>query len=189
MTVTETSIPDVLRITPQIHEDDRGFFLETWNQSEYEKLGISFPFTQDNLSRSHQSVLRGIHYQSRSAAQGKLVRVCRGSVYDVAVDLRPESPTFGKWHGEILSEENRAMLWIPPGFGHGFLVLSNFADFAYKCCGGRVPSAERTLAWNDPSVNIAWPLPWGFRPILSTKDSVGLSLEAAWEEESLTECS
>jgi dTDP-4-dehydrorhamnose 3,5-epimerase len=185
MIATETSLPDVLRITPQVFADDRGFFLETWNEKEYQKLGISFPFTQDNLSRSHQSVLRGIHYQSRSAAQGKLVRVSRGSVYDVAVDLRPESPTFGQWHGEILSEENRTMLWIPPGFGHGFLVLSNIADFAYKCCGERVPSVERTLAWNDTAVNISWPLPWGFKPILSEKDSRGRSLSEVKQEESL----
>jgi dTDP-4-dehydrorhamnose 3,5-epimerase len=185
MQVTETSLSGVLRITPQIHEDDRGFFLETWNEEEYQKFEMSFRFTQDNLSRSHQSVLRGIHYQSRSAAQGKLVRVCRGSVYDVAVDLRPQSPTFGQWHGEILSEENRAMLWIPPGFGHGFLVLSNVADLAYKCCGKRVPQAERTLAWNDPTTNISWPIPWGFKPILSIKDSTGISLDSVWEEESL----
>jgi len=156
-------------IEPQVHGDARGFFMESWNRQKLAVAGIHADFTQDNHSRSIRSVLRGLHYQAGDAAQGKLVRAARGSVFDVIVDLRRSSPTFGRWHGEVLSEENQRQIWVPPGFAHGFLVLSESADLLYKVTGRWQPEAERTLAWNDAEVGVSWPLE-GREPILSEKD-------------------
>lgn len=180
--VEQTSLSGVLRLIPKVYSDDRGEFSVKWNLSEMERIGIKEKFTQDNFSVSKKNVLRGIHYQTGGYYQGKLVSVLIGEVYDVAVDLRPMSKTFGKWHGEILSGENRNILWIPPGFGHAFLVLSEVAKFSYKCSGAYNKDAERTLAWNDPKLNIPWPLGTS-SPILSEKDSNGMSFEEVREEE------
>jgi len=169
MKIHPTPLAGAFVIQPTVHGDARGFFMESWNQRTFAESGITADFTQDNHSRSVRSVLRGLHYQAGDAAQGKLVRAARGAVYDVIVDLRRSSPTFGKWHGEVLSEENQRQIWAPPGFAHGFLVLSESADFLYKCTGRWQPDAERTLAWNDPEVGVAWPLE-GTAPILSEKD-------------------
>jgi len=164
-----TPLAGAVLIEPRVHGDARGFFMETWNQRTLAEAGIRAEFTQDNHSRSVRSVLRGLHFQAGDAAQGKLVRVARGAVYDVIVDLRRGSPTFGRWNAEVLSEENHLQLWAPPGFAHGFLVVSECADVLYKCTGRWEPDAERTLAWNDPEVGVAWPLE-GTAPILSEKD-------------------
>jgi dTDP-4-dehydrorhamnose 3,5-epimerase len=180
--VENTSIEEVKRFVSEEHIDERGSFFVKWEKEQFESYGIKESFTQDNFSISKRNVLRGIHYQVGPFSQGKLVHVVRGSVYDVAVDIRPMSKTFGQWHGEILSEENRAMLWIPPGFGHGFLVLSDVAEFSYKCSGAYNKKAERTIAWNDPKLNISWPLGES-SPILSEKDSNGLSFDRVREEE------
>lgn len=167
MNIIETSLSDCLIIEPKTYEDDRGFFLETFNLNRYQKLAaINLPFVQDNHSQSKNKVLRGLHFQ-KTKPQGKLVRVLRGEVFDVAVDLRKKSPTFGSWEGVILSDNNKRQLWVPPGFAHGFLVLSNFADFEYKCTDYYDPNDEGSLLWNDPDVNINWPLN---DPILSLKD-------------------
>lgn len=176
MKVHPTPLAGAFVIQPTVHGDARGFFMESWNQRKLVEAGIHAEFTQDNHSRSARWVLRGLHCQAGDAAQGKLVRVVRGAVYDVIVDLRRSSPTFGQWHGEVLSEENHRQVWVPPGFAHGFLVLSESADFLYKCTGRWQPDAERTLAWNDPEVGVAWPLE-GTTPILSEKDrTLGRSL-------------
>ena len=157
MQAIPTEIPDVIELVPKVFGDERGFFLETWNERIYRDAGMTASFVQDNWSRSRRGILRGLHYQLQRP-QGKLVRVTRGSVFDVAVDLRRSSVTFGKHVGRVLSEENKHALWIPPGFAHGFLVISDEADFAYKCTEFYAPEFDRTLAWNDPAIDIAWPL-------------------------------
>ena len=170
MNITETKIPAVKLIEPKVFGDERGFFMETWNQKAFREAGINATFVQDNHSRSVKNTLRGLHYQIRQP-QGKLVRVTRGEVFDVAVDLRTNSPTFGQWVGEYLSEENKRMLWVPPGFAHGFLVTSDTADFQYKCTDFYAPEHERTIAWDDVKLSIKWPLPLKGNLILSAKDS------------------
>jgi dTDP-4-dehydrorhamnose 3,5-epimerase len=155
--IETTSLPGVLILTPRCFADARGYFLETFQAPRYADAGIGAPFVQDNLSRSVCGTLRGLHYQV-GAAQGKLVFVVRGAAFDVAVDLRRSSPTFGRWFGTVLSDENHAQLWIPEGFAHGFLALSDVCDFAYKVTAPYAPADERTLRWNDPSVGIDWPL-------------------------------
>jgi dTDP-4-dehydrorhamnose 3,5-epimerase len=173
MKVVETAIPDVLIIEPKVFGDERGFFFESYNAQKFTELtGIKAEFVQDNHSRSAKNVLRGLHYQIKQP-QGKLVRVVAGAVFDVAVDLRKSSPTFGKWEGVELSAENKRMLWIPPGFSHGFLVLSDYAEFLYKTTDYWAPEHERCIAWNDPDLAIAWPLA-GVQPALSAKDSDGI---------------
>jgi dTDP-4-dehydrorhamnose 3,5-epimerase len=173
MKIHAMSIPDVKVVEPKVFGDDRGFFFESYNQKQIaELLEISDSFVQDNHSRSAQGVLRGLHFQTKNV-QGKLVRVVSGEVFDVAVDLRKDSPTLGKWFGIVLSEQNKKMLWIPPGFAHGFLVLSPFADFLYKTTNFYDPSSEVCLRWNDPHVGIEWP--WDGVPSLSAKDSTGKS--------------
>lgn len=174
MQVIETKIPDVKIINPKVFGDQRGFFLETFEQKRYqEKLEINLTFVQDNHSRSQKNVLRGLHFQKQNP-QGKLVRVVRGEVFDVAVDIRKDSLTYGKWVGVLLSEENKSQLWIPPGLAHGFLVLSDIADFEYKCTNYYDPNSEGCLLWNDPTVNITWPIS---TPILSEKDKLGKTLQ------------
>ncbi len=178
MKFTATKIPDVVVIEPVVHGDERGFFIETWRENLYKEAGIDASFVQDNHSRSSIGALRGLHYQVNKP-QGKLVRVIQGEVFDVAVDLRKSSPTFGQWAGDILSADNRKLMWIPPGFAHGFLVLSEIAEFTYRCTDYYAPEHERTLAWNDADVAIDWPLPDGREPLLSDKDRNGASLEDA----------
>ncbi len=169
MKVTKTAIPEVLLVEPTVFGDDRGFFYESYNAKEWqEQTGLQTSFVQDNHSRSAKNVLRGIHYQIKQA-QGKLVRVVVGEVFDVAVDLRKSSPTFGQWVGERLSAENKKSLWVPEGFGHGFLVLSEFAEFLYRTTNFYAPEHERGLAWNDSSIDIDWPLDGP--PLLSEKDA------------------
>jgi len=173
MQVFDTAIPDVKLIEPKVFGDDRGFFLESFQAERYaQQAGITLPFVQDNHSRSAQNVLRGLHFQ-RSKPQGKLVRVVRGEVLDVAVDIRRGSSTFGNVVAEILSEDNKRQLWIPPGLAHGFVVLSETADFEYKCTDYYDPSDEGSLIWNDPDLNIDWRVT---DPILSAKDAQGLRL-------------
>jgi dTDP-4-dehydrorhamnose 3,5-epimerase len=177
MKIIETKIPDVLIIEPQIYGDDRGFFFESYNQKLFtETTGVSLNFVQDNHSRSQQNVLRGLHYQIKYP-QGKLVRVSYGKVFDVAVDIRKSSPTFGQWVGEILSAENKRQMWIPPGFAHGFLVLSEIADFLYKTTEYYAPSYDRSILWNDPEIGINWPLE--NPPVLSNKDQNAKPLKLA----------
>ena len=168
MKVIKTKLKDCVIIEPQVFGDDRGFFLETFQAERYSRLvGINLPFVQDNHSRSSRSVLRGLHFQ-KIKPQGKLVRVVQGEVYDVALDIRKGSPTFGQWEGVILSEGNKRQFWVPPGFAHGFLVLSDTADFEYKCTDYYDPSDEGSILWNDPDLDISWPLA---DPILSNKDA------------------
>lgn len=170
MKATPTAIPDVLLIEPKVFGDERGFFLESFNQKAFDAaVGRHVAFVQDNHSRSARGVLRGLHYQLPPHAQGKLVRVTRGAVYDVAVDIRPDSPTYGRWVGVELSGENHRQLWIPPGLAHGFLVTSESADFLYKTTEFYTPAAERAIRWNDPALAIEWPLA-GLTPTLSAKD-------------------
>lgn len=176
MNVIETELAGVLILEPRVFGDARGFFMESYNRRRFAELGLPTDFVQDNHSRSARNVLRGLHYQIVQA-QGKLVRVVRGAVYDVAVDLRRSSPTFGRWGGVELTEENNRMLWIPPGYAHGFLVLSEYADFLYKTTDFYAPEHERCLLWNDPALGIAWPLDG--EPILSTKDKLGSTLAEA----------
>ncbi|MFM2062112.1 MAG: hypothetical protein RLZZ507_1782 [Cyanobacteriota bacterium] len=171
MKVVKTDIPDVLIIEPQIFGDERGFFYESYNEKAFlEKVGISSHFVQDNHSRSLKNVLRGLHYQIQQP-QGKLVRVVVGEVFDVAVDLRKSSATFGQWVGVYLSAENKHQFWIPPGFAHGFVVLSEYAEFLYKTTDYYAPQYDRTLLWNDPDLAISWPIDG--EPIVSAKDKVG----------------
>ncbi len=172
MKVTPTSLPEVLLIEPQVFGDDRGYFFESWNQRQLdERVGQPLRFVQDNHSKSRRGVLRGLHYQVQQA-QGKLVRVVQGQVFDVAVDLRRSSPRFGQWAGVRLSAEAKQQLWIPPGFAHGFLVLSDTAEFLYKTTDYYAPAAERALAWDDSQVGIRWPLAEvGGSPSLSGKDA------------------
>jgi dTDP-4-dehydrorhamnose 3,5-epimerase len=176
--VVPLAIPDVLLIEPVVHGDDRGFFFETWHAERYAAAGIALPFVQDNHSRSVRGTLRGLHYQIEQP-QGKLVRVTAGEVFDVAVDLRRSSATFGRWVGATLSETNRRQLWVPPGFAHGFYVTAASADLLYKCTAFYAPQYDRALRWDDPEVNVAWPLVEGHRPILSAKDAAGLALRDA----------
>mgnify|MGYP000504091878 CR=1 FL=1 len=167
MNIIETGLQGCVIIEPKVFGDDRGFFLETYHASRYSDLAkISLPFVQDNHSRSSKGVLRGLHFQ-RKKPQGKLVRVVIGEVFDVAIDIRSDSDTFGQWEGVILSEENKKQLWVPPGFAHGFVVLSDTADFEYKCTDYYDPSDEGSILWNDPGLNIPWPIKL---PILSEKD-------------------
>ena len=173
MTIEPTPLAGVVVIRPKVFGDDRGFFFESWNRKQCQDAGIPTDFVQDNHSRSRQGILRGLHYQTEQP-QGKLVRVAAGEVFDVAVDLRNDSPTCGQWFGCMLSAENKAQLWVPPGFAHGFYVLSPYADFLYKCSDYYHPESEVTLAWNDPTVAIDWPLVNGQPPELSAKDDAGL---------------
>lgn len=167
MNIIKTKLHDCLIIEPKIFGDERGFFMETFRAERYAELaGITLPFVQDNHSRSSHEVLRGLHYQ-KTKPQGKLVRVVRGEVFDVAVDIRQDSPTFSQWEGVILSEENKTQFWVPPGFAHGFVVLSDTADFEYKCTDYYDPSDEGSIMWDDPDLNIAWPIK---HPKLSHKD-------------------
>lgn len=178
MTITPTKIPDVFIIEPKVFGDERGFFFESFNQKNFtEKTGITSEFVQDNHSRSVQGVLRGLHYQIQQT-QGKLLRVVVGEIFDVAVDMRKSSPTFGEWVGCILSAENKRQFWIPPGFAHGFLVTSDIAEVLYKTTDYYAPNYERSLLWNDPDVGIDWPLE-GITPILSAKDQAGQPLKTA----------
>ena len=174
MKIIETALPGVLIIEPRVFGDARGFFMETWNAQAFRKAGLDVQFVQDNHSRSQKGVLRGLHFQNPSP-QGKLVRVAQGAVFDVAVDLRASSPTFGKWVGVELSAANKRMFWVPEGFAHGFLTLEDDTDFLYKCTAPYAPQSEHTLAWNDPAVGIEWPA-IGMAPIISDKDARGLSL-------------
>jgi len=177
MKVIRTEIPDVLLLEPRVSADERGFFLESWSAREFRStVGFDIQFVQDNHSRSPFGVLRGLHYQIRQP-QGKLVRVVRGRVFDVAVDLRMSSATFGRWVGTELSEHNHRQIWVPPGFAHGFLVLSESADFLYKTTDYYAPEQERCLIWNDPEIGIDWPL--DREPVLSAKDRLGLPFSKA----------
>jgi dTDP-4-dehydrorhamnose 3,5-epimerase len=169
-----TRLPEVVLIEPKVFGDARGFFMETWEAKKFADGGIDAKFVQDNHSRSSRWVLRGLHYQLRHT-QGKLVRVTEGEVFDVAVDVRRSSPTFGQWAGEYLSAENRRMLWVPPGFAHGFVVLSERVDFLYKCTDYYDPASECTLLWNDPTIGVEWPIPLGVEPIISEKDRNGIA--------------
>jgi dTDP-4-dehydrorhamnose 3,5-epimerase len=178
MNFLPAAIPDIIRIDPQVFEDPRGFFLETYCADRMAAAGIPDHFVQDNHSGSGKNILRGLHYQIRQA-QGKLIRTVSGEIYDVAVDLRRSSPTYGRWAGELLSADNKRMLWIPPGFAHGFYVLSEWAEVLYKATDYYLPEWERTLIWNDPTVGISWPIPVGVMPILSSKDASGARLEVA----------
>ena len=175
MKFTTTPIADVVLIEPQVFGDARGFFTETWQEEKFKAAGIDATFVQDNHSRSVQWTLRGLHLQVEHP-QGKLVRVSSGSVFDVVVDLRRSSATFGAWWGVELSAENHRILWVPPGLAHGILVTAESADFLYKCTDFYSPPHERTLAWDDPTLNIRWPLPAGVSPKLSPKDARGASL-------------
>ena len=172
-----TAIPDVWIIEPKVFGDSRGFFFESYNRRTLTELGLAAEFVQDNHSRSAKGVLRGLHYQL-NRPQGKLVRVVRGSVFDVAVDIRPDSPAYGRWVGVELTEDNNKQMWVPPGLAHGFLVLSDTADFLYKTTDYYAPEFERCVAWDDPSVGIDWPIE-GLQPKLSAKDLAGQSLSAA----------
>jgi len=177
MQIIRLAIPDVLRIEPRVFGDERGFFYESFHQARFEEaVGRKVNFVQDNHSKSAHNVLRGLHYQIRQP-QGKLVRVVAGSVFDVAVDLRRSSPTFGKWVGEVLSAENKAQMWVPEGFAHGFLVLSESAEFVYKATDYYAPEHERCIIWNDSSLEIAWPL--SSSPVISEKDGRGVHLSVA----------
>ena len=174
MNIIETALPGVLIIEPRVFGDARGFFLETWNAAAFAAAGLDLTFVQDNHSRSQKGVLRGLHFQN-PGPQGKLVRVTNGAVFDVAVDLRASSPTFGQWVGVELNAANKRMFWVPEGLAHGFLTLEDDTDFLYKCTAPYAPQSEFTLAWDDPAVGIAWPVA-GLDPIISEKDTRGLAL-------------
>jgi dTDP-4-dehydrorhamnose 3,5-epimerase len=178
ISITPLSIPEVLLIQPKVFRDDRGFFMETYQSLEYRKFGIPGNFVQDNHSGSRQGTLRGLHYQIFNA-QGKLIRAISGEIFDVAVDLRVNSPTFGHWTSSILSAENKKITWIPPGFAHGFYVLSEWSEIVYKATDVYTPEAERTLLWNDPAVGIKWPLLKDMDVFLSKKDELGKPLSTA----------
>lgn len=173
-----TEIQGVSLIDPVVYSDARGYFCETFQAKDFSEAGIPTHFAQDNQSGSRQGVIRGLHYQIRQA-QGKLIRVTAGEIYDVAVDLRKSSPTCGKWTGHILSAENKRQIWVPPGFAHGFYVLSEWAEVFYKATDFYAPEWERTLLWKDPQVNITWPLANGQLPIISQKDTQGCSFKEA----------
>ena len=174
----ETKLPGVIRIEPAVHGDDRGFFMETWQAKRFAEAGIDQAFVQDNFSHSAKGTLRGLHYQIQQA-QGKLVRVVSGEVFDVAVDLRRSSPHFGQWVGVLLSADNKQQLWVPPGFGHGFLVVSDTAEFEYKCTDFYAPEHERSIRWDDPDIGVDWPLENGLEPLLSAKDAAAPFLKDA----------
>lgn len=178
MKLIPTSLPEVLLFEPRVFGDQRGYFLETWREDIFRQAGLADHFVQDNQSSSHQGVLRGLHYQIRQP-QGKLVRVLSGRVFDVAVDLRRSSATFGQWTGVELSDQNRRLFWVPPGFGHGFYVLSEMAEFAYKCTDYYAPQHERVIRFDDPEIGIQWPLVEGVATTLSAKDQGGASLQSA----------
>ena len=177
MNIETTPIEGLVVLRPKVFGDERGFFMETWNAQGFRDAKLDLNFVQDNHSRSSRGILRGMHYQTEQT-QGKLVRVSRGEVFDVAVDLRRSSPTLGKWFGVTLSEDNHKMLWVPPGFAHGFYVTSDSADFQYKCTDFYNASAEVSLAWDDPTVGIKWPTDSGGTPQVSGKDAEGL----AWDD-------
>lgn len=177
MKLTRTAIEDVVIIEPAVFGDDRGFFMESWNAARFAEAGIDAAFVQDNHSRSARGVLRGLHYQV-NRPQGKLVRVAAGRVFDAVVDLRRASPSFGKWVGVELSADNKRMLWVPPGLGHGFLALEDGTDFLYKCTEYYAPEDERSIRWDDPTIGIAWPLD-GMTPRFSAKDEAGLPFSEA----------
>ena len=174
MNILETEIPGPLIIEPRVFGDERGFFMETWNEAAFAEAGLTMNWVQDNHSRSQKGVLRGLHFQN-PGPQGKLVRVTRGAVFDVAVDLRRSSDHFGKWVGVELSAENKRMFWVPEGFAHGFLTLEDDTDFLYKCTAPYAPQSEHTLAWDDPAVGIDWPVA-DLDPIISEKDADGKTL-------------
>ncbi|MFD1710196.1 dTDP-4-dehydrorhamnose 3,5-epimerase [Ottowia sp. GY511] len=181
MNLTPLAIADVMLIEPKVFGDARGFFFESFNQQAFaDATGVHLPFVQDNHSRSRRGVLRGLHYQLAPKAQGKLVRCVRGAVFDVAVDIRRDSPTFGRWSGAVLSEENQHQLWIPPGLAHGFVVLTDTADFLYKTTDYYSPAHERAIRWDDPAIGIEWPLAsHGIaEPVLSDKDKTSARLLA-----------
>ena len=173
-----TNLPGVICIEPQVFGDERGFFMETYQSRRFAAAGITAEFVQDNHSGSRHGILRGLHYQIRQP-QGKLVRAVAGVVFDVAVDIRRSSPTFGQWTGEVLSAENRKMLWVPTGFAHGYLVMSDWAEFVYKTTDFYAPEYERSLRWDDPQIEIAWPLAAGEQPILNARDAAGKLLADA----------
>lgn len=175
MKITETPLAGVLVIEPKVFKDDRGFLLETYQLGRYREAGIADAFVQDNLSHSVRGTLRGLHFQEPHG-QGKLVQVIRGAIFDVAVDVRRSSPTFGRWFGVELSEDNHLQMWVPTGFAHGFFVTSAMADVSYKCTAPYVPTASRSIAWNDPDIGIAWP--WN-EPLLSPQDSAAPRLKDA----------
>jgi len=178
MQCIETEIAEVKLITADVYADERGFFKETWNAAHFQKLGIHHQFQQDNQSHSKRGVLRGLHYQV-GKPQGKLVWVVSGEVFDVAVDLRRSARTFGKWVGRRLSADAHTMLWVPPGFAHGFYVLSEQADVAYKCTELYAPDMDRTMVWNDRDIGIRWPLAGGAAPLVSAKDAGGVAFKDA----------
>lgn len=178
MNVISTAIPDVKIIEPRVFGDERGFFMETWNARTFKELGIDAQFVQDNHSLSVKGTLRGLHYQIRQA-QGKLVRTTSGEVFDVAVDIRRGSPTFGQWVGEYLSEDNKRMLWVPPGFAHGFYVTSEQAEFQYKCTDYYAPDHERCIRWDDPDLGIRWPEAANEDILVSAKDAEGSHFNTA----------
>jgi len=173
-----TRIREVVLVRPRVFDDERGFFLETWQKRKFIEAGLGTEFVQDNHSRSIRRTLRGLHYQIQRP-QGKLVSVIRGTVFDVAVDLRRSSSTFGQWVGDVLSDRNHWQLWIPPGFAHGFLVLSESADLVYKCTDYYTPEGERCIRWDDPELGITWPLEAGVEPIVSRKDAAAALLRDA----------
>jgi len=173
-----TSIPDVILISPQVFGDDRGFFMETYQAQRFGAAGLPFIYVQDNHSGSQHGTLRGLHYQLRQP-QGKLIRTVVGEIYDVVVDLRCWSPTFGQWVGVQLSAQNRLEIWVPPGFAHGFYVQGDWAEITYKTTDYYSPDWERTLLWNDPTLKIPWPIPEGEDPVLSPKDGLGMLLTQA----------
>lgn len=177
MKFTPASIPDILLIEPKVLQDERGFFLESYQKRLFTEAGIRFDFVQDNHSKSSEGVLRGLHYQIKQP-QGKLLRAVAGEIFDVALDIRRHSPTFGKWFGTYLSAENKRILWVPPGFAHGFYVTSPRAELLYKATDFYAPQWERTIAWNDPAIGIQWPT-GGKSPILSAKDQAGTLLAQA----------
>jgi dTDP-4-dehydrorhamnose 3,5-epimerase len=173
-----TRLPEVVLIKPKVFGDGRGFFFETWQQCTFSEAGLNASFVQDNHSRSSRYTLRGLHFQIRQP-QGKLVRVTRGEAYDVAVDIRRSSPRFGQWVGVILSDSNHHLLWVPAGFAHGYLALSDTVDFVYKCTDFYSPKDERSIRWDDPALAVEWPLPPGARPVLSAKDAAAPLLRDA----------
>jgi len=178
MKIIDTAIPDLKIIEPAVFSDDRGYFLETWNSQTFDKAGLNWSFVQDNQSKSRRNVLRGMHYQIQSP-QAKLVRVVTGAVFDVAVDLRRGSPTFGRWAGAELTETNHRMMWVPVGFAHGFLTLTDDTQLVYKCTDFYASQYERTIMWNDPDLAISWPLPVDQKPLVSPKDAAGRRFKEA----------
>ncbi|MBW8190758.1 dTDP-4-dehydrorhamnose 3,5-epimerase [Neiella marina] len=178
MNFIDTAIPEVKLLEPKVFGDERGFFMETFRADEFSKITGAKPFVQDNHSKSAQGILRGLHYQTKKT-QGKLVRVIQGEVFDVAVDMRKNSPTFGQWVGYLLSAENKRQLWVPEGFAHGFYVTSETAEFVYKCTDYYAPEFDVSVKWNDRDIGIEWPLVNGQQPLLSEKDISGKSFEEA----------